>query len=408
MNKEKQQPQPQSSPHVQSPLEHQNDSIDLDLLNPDILFVSGHPDGSATTSLAAPPFSGDFMDTGCVDSTTIPTDWSNFLGLATPSSSPWEYSPTGQSPSAQFRMTPALETGDQDLSNTDSSSGAADTPSSSSTADSLEGSDPVRPSVSKTGTVGLHSHIRRLADLAVKLYDQFKALPPVCKDITEEITLRNFESGEIQNQLIAMDEIFKLTQSLIDIMIDFYPPDGQTSKVTPDQGALLLLLSCTDRVLDIFELLFGHMHACLTNKFIPMMPDGKPWALPALRIGSYTPPAPTAIAMHMLTIILMASHLFDQLQEVLGVGRHGVAAGAATTKDSSVVLASHDPTEVDLAVGRRSKFPNFTEEAKLGITRRARSVATDIVKARGLLLSLPGMYGSGSFGAFAETEVAKN
>ncbi|KAM7197421.1 hypothetical protein V8F20_006566 [Naviculisporaceae sp. PSN 640] len=391
VNKEKQRPQPPSALQAQSPLpEQQSDTLDLDLLDPDIFFVSGHTDGSATNSLTAPEFPDEFRDTGCADSNAVPTDWSTFLGLASPGPSPWEYSPqSGQSPSAQFRTTPFLETGDQDPSNTDSSSSAAaDTPSSSSTTDSVDSGDRGRPNISNTITVSLHSHIRQLADLAVKLYDQYNSLPPVCDDFTDKITMGTLEGSKLSNQLIAIDEIFKMTQSLIDIMIDFYPPDSKPSKVTPDQGALLLLLSCTDRVLDIFELLFAHMHACLANKALPTRPDGKPWALPELRIGSYTPPAPTAIAMHMLTIILMASHLFDQLQEVLGVGRHGLAAGAA--------------------IGMRSKFPNFTEEAKLAVTRRARSVATDIVKARGLLLSLPGMYGSGSFGTFAGTTVAQN
>lgn len=358
---------------------------------------------------SGPGLPDEFMDTCAADSTINTTDWTNFLGLATPSVSPWDY-PTQpsmpnplQSPSSPFKITtPIVDLTYEEQNTTDSSSGAADTPSGSSTTDSLDGGEkPARPNTSNS--VSLHSHIRRLADLAVKLYDQFNMLPPVCDEVTQKVVKGNMRDPGMTSQLIAIDEVFKMTQALIDIMIDFYPPDGKPSRVIPDQGAVLLLLSCTDRVLDIFELLFAHMRACLANKFIPMLPNGKPWALPELRIGSYTPPAPTAITMHMLTIILMASHLFDQLQEVLGVGRHGAGA----SQDATVVLASHDPLEVDLAVGIRSKFPDFTEEAKLAVTRRARSVASDIISARGLLLSLPGMGGSGSFGTFAGTAVGK-
>ncbi|KAK4215794.1 hypothetical protein QBC37DRAFT_311788 [Rhypophila decipiens] len=376
--------QDQSQPAFRDPSDQPHD-IDLDLLDPDVLFSSCQLDVAMPTShdfhniheLQDPD---SFMDTNPLN---LPTDWSSFLGVATPAMSPWDY-PTDprRSPSVQF----PVDITQPEPSNTDSSSSSADTPSSSSTADSIDGNETCRPSIPKA--LSLQSHIRRLADLAVKLYEQFRVLPPVCDDGPDMTVMASLESGEMASHLIAIDEIFKSTQTLIDIMIEFYPPDGKPCRVRPDQGTLLLLLSCTDRVLDIFELLFGHMQACLSHKFIPRMPDGKPWRLPELRIGSYTPPAPTAIAMHMLTIILMASHLFDQLQEILGVGRHGLAASTRA--------------------GDNPSFPDFTEEAKSAVTRRARSVAGDIINARRLLLSLPGMYGSASFNTFTETAVAKD
>lgn len=374
----------------------------MDLLDPGILFDSGQhefePGLPEPTCNAEQGLTNGFINPNSV-TLTDDCDWSNLLGLST--ATEWDFPMQPQSPLAPFRgmaFPNATYRQDTSNSNTDSST-AANTPSSSTSTTSnhdcdSEDSPTSTSSNSKSNPLTMHSCIRQLADLNVKLYDQHKRLPPVCEDLTIDM----ISVTDINGPLIAIDEIFHMTQNLIDIMVFFYPPAGTCTKVTPDTGTLMLLLSCTDRVIDIFELLFCHMESCLVNKNVPTMPDGKPFQLPALRIGSYTPPAPTAMTVHMLTIILMASHLFDQLQEVLGISRYG-----ATDTSDPVVLASPDPFEVQLAVGKRSHFPNFTDEAKAAVTRRARSVATGIVNARRLVLNLPGMYGPGSVNTFAET-----
>lgn len=387
----------QIQPASQDP--QHTDEIDMDLLDPDILFDPGqHPN-------AAPGLSNGFLNPSSV-TLTDEGDWSTLMGLASPTASSclWDFPMQPQSPSALLRgMAFPNASYRQDLAsntNTDSST-PANTPSSSTSTTSNHDCDnrpKSRSSSSKAvaTTMTTHSCIRQLADLNVKLYDQLNSLPPVCPDISVDMIC----ATEIDGPLIAIDEIFRMTQSLIDIMVFFYPPaaTGTCAQVTPDTGTLMLLFSCADRVIDIFELLFSHMQSCLVNKNVPTTLDGKPFQLPQLRIGSYTPPAPTAMTVHMLTIILMASHLFDQLQEVLGVSRYG-----ATDSSNPAVVADPDPFEIQLAVGTRSHFPNFTDEVKAAVTRRARSVAINIITARQLVLNLPGMYGSGSFSTFRET-----
>lgn len=372
----------------------EQNEIDMDLLDPDILFGTGQhehePSYPEPTCNAGPGLSNGFINPSAV-TLTDNSDWSSLLGLATPAE--WDFPMQPQSTGMAFPNATYYPDTQDTSTNTDSST-AANTPSSSTSTTSNHDCDSrpkSRNATSKSTPLTMHSCIRQLADLNVRLYDQFKSLPPPCTDLTVDMV----SVSEINGPLIAIDEIFRMTQSLIDIMVYFYPPAGTCTRVTPDTGTLMLLLSCTDRVIDIFELLFSHMQSCLVNKNVPTMPDGKPFQLPKLRIGTYTPPAPTAMTVHMLTIILMASHLFDQLQEVLGVSRYGAT--------DSVVLSSPDPFEVQLAVGKRSHFPNFTDEARAAVTRRARSVATEIVNARHLILSLPGMYGPGSLSAFADT-----
>ncbi|KAK0639805.1 hypothetical protein B0T16DRAFT_463442 [Cercophora newfieldiana] len=111
--------------------------------------------------------------------------------------------------------------------------------------------------------------------------------------------------------------------------------------------------------------------------------------LPPFKIGSFSVPSPAAMTMHMLIVILMASNLFDQLQEVLGVRNI-----AASTSSPSPLQSSHDRFEVEVAVGTRSHFPEFTDEAKSEVSRRARLVAGELVNTRQLLLDMPGMRSS--------------
>jgi len=219
-------------------------------------------------------------------------------------------------------------------------------------------------------------YIQQLADLNVRLYENAKSLPPVATGPTAT------KLPSMEGRLFAIDETFKMTQTLVDIANELYPRARPASHSAPDQATVLLLLSCANRVCDTYEVLLGHMRGCLEHKACPTYPDGKTVQLPQFRIGNYAPPGPTAIAMHMLMFILMAANLFDQFQEVLGIWRpnkHGVAEGA--------IRSNNDAFGIETP-GGRSHFPDFSQEAKSEVSRRARAVAVDIVRTREQILGL--------------------
>jgi len=227
-------------------------------------------------------------------------------------------------------------------------------------------------------------YVRQLADLNVQLYEHAETLPPLSMATRDR-------TPTLDGRMFAIDKTFGMTQTLIDVINRLYPRAGTSSEFVPDQGTVLLLLSCANRVFDIYEVIFGHMRGCIQHQLTPVTADGKTLMLPQLRIGTFAPPTPAAIAMHMLMVVMMASSLFDQLQEVLGVWR-------GATSDHK--WGSLGRTEVELAVGTASHVPDFTDEARSEVSRRASVVAGEIVSTRQLLL---GMSGNQTVGSMTKT-----
>ncbi|KAK3331808.1 hypothetical protein B0T19DRAFT_472826 [Cercophora scortea] len=224
--------------------------------------------------------------------------------------------------------------------------------------------------------------IRQLAELNVKLYEHAEILPAVTMDPNGQLPTSD-------GRLFPIDETFTITQAFIDVVDRLYPRVGRVSHFVPDHATVLLLLSCANRVFDIYQIIIGHMKACIAHRVTPVTADGRAISLPKIRIGRYAPPSPAAITMHMLMVILMASNLFDQLQDVLGVWWNGDTATTAP------VQSGPERAEVELAVGQRARFPEFTDEAKSAMAVRAARVAKEIVGTRQQLLNTPGMRGDG-------------
>ncbi|PGH32794.1 hypothetical protein GX50_04395 [[Emmonsia] crescens] len=198
-------------------------------------------------------------------------------------------------------------------------------------------------------------HVRKLADLNVKLCEHAAKLPPVSTKFCDiQISLAN--------RVFEIDETFCLIQSLIDVINAIYshilssgkqqpeetssypsfPPSStllfsqnnqkdqpsihhmnKTAPSTPkshvpDRATFLLILSCYDRVMDIYQCLFTHIECCIQHFATPMKSEAQATQLPELIIGSYKPPMESAVAMKMFLFHTMARQLFMQLQTVLG------------------------------------------------------------------------------------------
>lgn len=286
-------------------------------------------------------------------------------------------------------------------------------------------------------------YIRKLADLNVSLYEHATTIPPQSATSDSQVaqmmaasagsskrktfsklpTQEDIEKGK----MFAIDQTFKLTQTLIEILVRLYPrfdsrvvqheadllpflslrtaenstalaPEllqtslgslnsyqrredsinnkshqSQTcSSDNPplDQGTVLLILSCYHRLVDIYDGIFGHMQACIKHSITPVTVDGQTFRLPPLKVGEYVAPASAAIAMQMMLVIRMSSQLFNQMQEVMGVGN----------------MASTDPA--DNAVRGVSSRPQsgFTDMACHAMQMRACSMSERISSTRVMLL----------------------
>ncbi|KAK6083979.1 hypothetical protein SCUP515_01675 [Seiridium cupressi] len=228
-----------------------------------------------------------------------------------------------------------------------------------------------------TGQVNLSKLVRELAELNVCLFDHAAILPPI------ELQSPSDRIPSPDGRLFAIDETFRMTQQLVDIMGRLSPRSGSPPGPVPDQGTLLLILSCANRVFDVYEIIFGHMRGCIKHNITPLTMDGETIIVPELRIGSFAPPKPTAIAMQMLMMAMMASELFDQLQQALGVWEQNA---------TPPVRSIHGHFErIEHTTSSSSRFPKFTQEATSEISRREGSVAAKIINTRQLLLSMPGI-----------------
>ncbi|OJD18273.1 hypothetical protein AJ78_01712 [Emergomyces pasteurianus Ep9510] len=193
-------------------------------------------------------------------------------------------------------------------------------------------------------------HVRMLTDLNAKLFEHAAKLPPVSAKLCD---IR----ASLPNRAFEIDDMFCLIQNLIDVINDIYSynilpsekqpaertasasssflnskindqdqPHGHSNSTTPstldkrapDRATFLLILSCYDRVMDIYQCLFTHIESCIKHLATPMTPEDQATQLPELRIGSYKPPIESAVAMKMFLFHTMARQLCVQLQTVLG------------------------------------------------------------------------------------------
>ncbi|KAM0817296.1 putative Isoflavipucine cluster transcription factor like protein [Seiridium cardinale] len=231
-----------------------------------------------------------------------------------------------------------------------------------------------------TGQVSLSKFVRELADLNVCLIDHTAILPPI------ETQSPSDRIPSPDGRLFTIDETFRMTQQLVDIMGRLFPRSGSQPGPVPDQGTLLLIMSCANRVFDVYEI---WSHARLHQAQYNTGDDG--------RENDNCPPAPhrvirapklTAIAMQMLMMAMMASELFNQLQQALGVWDQNA---------TPPVQSSHGHFErIEHTTSSSSHFPRSTKEATSEISRKAGSVAAKIINTRQLLLSMPDVVGTGS------------
>jgi Fungal Zn(2)-Cys(6) binuclear cluster domain len=227
------------------------------------------------------------------------------------------------------------------------------------------------PSIQEPPVSKVH-YVRQLAELNIGLYDHAAALPPKTTNSTNNASKKAPTKG---GKRFAIDQTFHLTQTLIDILSRLYPhtsnditfsPKDNLPQSQPDQGTILLILSCYNRVMDIYEVIFHHMQGCIRHSITPTMTDGQTITLPPVRIGSFAPSDTSAIAIQMMLIIMLASRLFDQLQDVVGV-----SVGEGANGNSGEMARTH---------------PDFSDTARTHMWNRASGMSKQIMSTRKMLM----------------------
>ncbi|KAK3495375.1 uncharacterized protein B0T23DRAFT_130697 [Neurospora hispaniola] len=238
-----------------------------------------------------------------------------------------------------------------------------------------------------------YSPVRQLANLNVSLYEHLCLIPQIYSNCGLPPLTPVVRIDVLEKRLLAIDHTFQLTQELIDIVGKLYPRSGpgvlsgddapdapKTGTGVPlgqDQATILLLLSCAQRVCDVYDLSLSHMRKCLKKNSVPHFDEElKPVRLPPFRVSAVcAPPTDRAVALHMCMVMMMASNLFDQLQEVLGLWRH------------SSGQEQHSELEVQVDL----QYPDFGREAKEKMGKKARDVAMEIVTIRQIIVSFSGL-----------------
>ncbi|ORY10471.1 hypothetical protein BCR34DRAFT_566736 [Clohesyomyces aquaticus] len=166
--------------------------------------------------------------------------------------------------------------------------------------------------------------VRELADLNVRLLDHAATLPPPLNS--------SYPQALPLGKLFAIDQTFTLTKSLIAILKGLSTGLGQNcaNDGSIDRATVFLFLSCYYRLADIYESIFVHMRTCAQDPHHPT-PEQEVVTLPLLQIGSYiptqmpntvsgSPPPISAFSMHMIMVLILSTHLCEQLRDVIAIG----------------------------------------------------------------------------------------
>ncbi|KAI0553485.1 hypothetical protein F4679DRAFT_473700 [Xylaria curta] len=201
----------------------------------------------------------------------------------------------------------------------------------------------------------LTSIFGRLTDLSIALHDCAGKLPSIKTPHTESAV-----DSRREGALLALDEVFRVTNEFINVMKDPYSTQDQQEFITEptlqlvnveaphepgisynmqpfsqlDEATMLLFFSCHCRLVEIYSSVFQAMRQCLEGSnaaprsragvILPQLQVGGSGGIssPALRVdfnGPLLPPA--TVSMYMTLITTLSSQLWAQVADNLRRGR---------------------------------------------------------------------------------------
>jgi hypothetical protein len=209
--------------------------------------------------------------------------------------------------------------------------------------------------------------VHDLADLNVKLLDHASTIPPP----TDSPPVQAPPGGK----LFAIDQTFTLTKNLIFILKGMSAGLSQNTPGTTSitQATVLLLMSCYCRLTDIYESIFVHMRHCAQDPH-RQIPNEPIVALPLLQVGSFIPtqmprtesgslPPISAYSMHMMLILILSTHLCEQLRDATTTCISGAQSGDMVSPTDATQSSLHSSVNFAEIESQESGFDDMARKS---------------------------------------------
>ncbi|KAI2638710.1 hypothetical protein GGS26DRAFT_542654 [Hypomontagnella submonticulosa] len=192
--------------------------------------------------------------------------------------------------------------------------------------------------------------VRELSDLIVELFALSSAVPKPPASTLQPLSWKNKD--------FAIDKTFQLSQKLIEVLDKAYlcyprnsmgdsslrgSETGQPGSF--DQASFLLVLSCYQRLIEIYDNIFGNMQACLDRAAITAPEDYV--RMPDMKVGSFS--LPNSSALQITLVLQLARHLIQRMGLIIkGLGQSRTQIGDNMSDLMSPTLKAVNDRETTL------------------------------------------------------------
>ncbi|KAH7322931.1 hypothetical protein B0I35DRAFT_510169 [Stachybotrys elegans] len=174
--------------------------------------------------------------------------------------------------------------------------------------------------------------VETLTKLNLDLLRHIATIPP---------TASSPSRGDFQGQTAYhLDQAFHLTSVMLHTIQRIHIPGTlcltAADAVTIDTASIHLVISCWHRFVEIYESLFIHIRRCVEESILPVASGGS-ISLPAVRIGTYTPPSTTSILLQIVATLhhsTLLAHAMAELATNL-IDQTGFITAIAGTNDQT-------------------------------------------------------------------------
>ncbi|KAI1643975.1 uncharacterized protein F4817DRAFT_367936 [Daldinia loculata] len=182
--------------------------------------------------------------------------------------------------------------------------------------------DPLRDDVQEPLCLPLDI-IQSLSDLNVETFSLSSTIPKPPISTSQPLSWKDKD--------FAIDKTFQLSQRFIEALDKLYPrqPGGsaQDSITSPiresstsrlasfDQASFLLVLSCYQRLIEIYNDIFGNMQACLDRSSVTAPEDYV--RMPDVKVGSFS--LPNSSALQITLVLQLARHLLQRMSFIIKI-----------------------------------------------------------------------------------------
>lgn len=184
--------------------------------------------------------------------------------------------------------------------------------------------------------------VRHLTELHLDLYSLASRVPkpPTC--ILQPLSWKDKD--------VALDRTFQISYDFIAAVDRLSAADGHP----PEDASLLLVLSCYQRLIEIYGAILGNMQACLDRSAITAPEDYV--RMPDIKVGSFS--LPDSSALQITLILQLARHLLRRIGAMITrLNQKSLEMTSATDPLASVTLQTVSSRENEL-IERITKLRN--------------------------------------------------